>query len=184
MCYFRDNKCYLTESAFISSVMTAPKSKIRNNMINGTYKIRILTKDEYNSNSEKEVYTGWGTLVFTNNRELFKHGSLPLYKRVEPDNYIPSNNSQQYYFNAPYQAPSTTTSSSNYNSSSSSNSSNRSSTSSSQSQRSCRLCHGTKKCYTCNGTRRVANGFGLLGYHECPNCKDGLCSHCHGSGLQ
>lgn len=96
----------------------------------------------------------------------------------------PSTPQINFNFNTPYQAPSTTTSSSNYNSSSSSNSSNRSSTSSSQSQRSCRICHGTKKCWTCNGTRRVANGFGLQGYHECPNCKDGLCSHCHGSGLQ
>ena len=45
----------------------------------------------------------------------------------------------------------------------------------------CYLCHGIGKCWTCNGNRTYLNP--LTGkYIDCPNCTDGLCSHCHGSG--
>jgi len=45
----------------------------------------------------------------------------------------------------------------------------------------CYLCHGLKKCWTCNGNRTYL----VYGkYVKCPNCTDGLCSHCHGSGLK
>ncbi len=49
-------------------------------------------------------------------------------------------------------------------------------------QSSCYLCHGIGKCWTCSGTRRISNAYGASGYTDCPNCTDGLCSHCHGSG--
>lgn len=71
---------------------------------------------------------------------------------------------------------------SSYSSGSSSSSSSSTTTRTASSSQPCHLCHGTKKCWTCNGTRRVQNGYGVKGYHECPNCTDGWCSHCHGTG--
>lgn len=54
-------------------------------------------------------------------------------------------------------------------------------TRSSSSGTTCYLCHGLKKCWTCNGNRTyLSNGK----YIKCPNCTDGLCSHCHGTGLK
>lgn len=47
----------------------------------------------------------------------------------------------------------------------------------------CKLCRGLGKCWTCNGTRKYLNGL-TNKYVTCPNCTDGLCSHCHGSKLQ
>lgn len=48
----------------------------------------------------------------------------------------------------------------------------------------CYLCYGSGKCNTCYGSHKYINP--LTGkYVTCPNCKkDGLCSHCHGSGLK
>lgn len=48
-------------------------------------------------------------------------------------------------------------------------------------EKTCPLCHGTKKCWTCYGKRTYINP---LTNKEiaCPNCSDGLCSKCHGSG--
>ena len=47
----------------------------------------------------------------------------------------------------------------------------------------CYLCHGQKKCATCNGRREFMNSY-TGKYIPCPNCTDGLCSHCHGTGLK
>ena len=45
----------------------------------------------------------------------------------------------------------------------------------------CYLCHGTKKCWTCGGKRTFINP--LTGKSiACPNCSDGWCSKCHGTG--
>lgn len=64
---------------------------------------------------------------------------------------------------------------------SSTNSSSAGSRSSSSSGTTCFLCHGIKKCWTCNGKQTyLSNGK----YIKCPNCTDGLCSHCHGTGLK
>lgn len=47
--------------------------------------------------------------------------------------------------------------------------------------RTCNLCHGTKKCWTCYGKRTYINP--LTGKSvACPNCSDGWCSKCHGTG--
>ena len=45
----------------------------------------------------------------------------------------------------------------------------------------CHLCHGLGKCWTCNGSRSYLNPL-TNEYAKCPNCTDGLCSHCHGTG--
>lgn len=50
-------------------------------------------------------------------------------------------------------------------------------------QATCHLCHGLGKCWTCNGKRSYLNPL-TNKFVECPNCTDGLCSHCHGSGKQ
>lgn len=53
----------------------------------------------------------------------------------------------------------------------------------SSSGRSCHQCYGTKKCRTCNGNRTFLNE--LTGDRVvCPNCTDGLCSACHGTGIK
>lgn len=47
--------------------------------------------------------------------------------------------------------------------------------------RTCNLCHGTQKCWTCYGKRTYINP--LTGKSVvCPNCSDGWCSKCHGTG--
>lgn len=45
----------------------------------------------------------------------------------------------------------------------------------------CYLCHGYKKCTTCNGNRVYRPG-ASMNYVKCPNCTDGLCHACHGTG--
>ena len=45
----------------------------------------------------------------------------------------------------------------------------------------CHLCHGYKKCTTCNGNRIFLPGASST-YVKCPNCTDGLCHACHGTG--
>jgi len=53
--------------------------------------------------------------------------------------------------------------------------------SSSSSSVSCPQCHGLGKCWTCNGNRRYLNS--LTGkYVACPNCTNGLCRSCGGTG--
>ncbi len=84
---------------------------------------------------------------------------------------------------------STRTSSTSYGSSgsgsssySSGSSSSSGSVSSSSSKR-CSFCLGSGKCKTCNGKGTYyPEGFGLHELTDCPNCSDGTCSHCHGSG--
>ena len=71
-----------------------------------------------------------------------------------------------------------------YSSTSSSSVSSYSSSSKSGGQ-TCYLCHGTKKCWTCNGKMwYLESDFGTGKRLKCPNCTDGWCSHCHGSGLK
>lgn len=70
-------------------------------------------------------------------------------------------------------APTSTVATSSFSSSSS--------VTSSSSGRPCHLCRGIKKCWTCNGKRSYLSE--MTGkYITCPNCTDGWCSHCHGSG--
>jgi len=55
------------------------------------------------------------------------------------------------------------------------------STSGTSSGKSCYSCHGIKKCWTCNGERTYRNPLNGQ-YVKCPNCTDGLCHVCHGTG--
>lgn len=49
------------------------------------------------------------------------------------------------------------------------------------SSKTCHICHGTKKCWTCNGKRTYINP--LTNKREvCPNCTNGWCSRCNGTG--
>ncbi len=65
----------------------------------------------------------------------------------------------------------------------SSSSSGTSSSSSSSSGRSCRVCYGTGKCRTCNGKHwYYDSSFGIGKKQICPNCSDGRCTSCGGSG--
>lgn len=76
-----------------------------------------------------------------------------------------------------------TVSSVGYSSSSSSSSGSSSSGSSSSSGRSCRVCYGTGKCRTCNGKHwYYESSFGTGKKLICPNCSDGRCTSCGGSG--
>lgn len=76
-----------------------------------------------------------------------------------------------------------TVSSAGYSSSSSSSSGSSSSGSSSSSGRSCRVCYGTGKCRTCNGKHwYYDSSFGIGKKQICPNCSDGRCTSCGGSG--
>lgn len=68
-------------------------------------------------------------------------------------------------------------------SSGSSSSSSSSSSGSSSSERFCRLCVGSGKCRTCNGKGRYYDtSFGVSKWIDCPNCSDGRCTSCGGSG--
>lgn len=46
---------------------------------------------------------------------------------------------------------------------------------------SCPQCHGLGKCWTCNGNRKYINPL-TNKYVACPNCTNGLCSSCGGTG--
>lgn len=71
---------------------------------------------------------------------------------------------------------SASSSSSSYGSSNSSGSS-----SSTHSGKTCYICHGTKKCWTCGGYQSYINP--LTGKRiACPNCTNGWCSKCNGTG--
>lgn len=66
-------------------------------------------------------------------------------------------------------------------STSSSSSSYSGSSSSSSNGTTCPMCHGIKKCWTCNGKQTYHNP--LTGKMvSCPNCTNGLCSKCGGTG--
>ncbi len=49
-------------------------------------------------------------------------------------------------------------------------------------QEDCHMCHGLGKCWTCSGKGWEYNKLGVDGVHDCPNCSNGECSHCHGTG--
>lgn len=62
-------------------------------------------------------------------------------------------------------------------------SSGSSGSSSSTSSRMCRVCVGSGKCRTCNGKGWYYDtGMGLGTKRNCPNCSDGKCTSCGGSG--
>lgn len=46
----------------------------------------------------------------------------------------------------------------------------------------CRHCFGSGKCSSCNGKGWEYNEYGLGGTHDCPNCTNGDCPYCHGTG--
>lgn len=66
--------------------------------------------------------------------------------------------------------------SSSYDRSSSSGSS-----SSTSSGKTCHICHGTKKCWTCGGNQTYINPLTNKRV-ACPNCTNGWCSRCNGTG--
>lgn len=106
-------------------------------------------------------------------------GSSSSSASVSPqyNNYSSSN----IWSTAPTYVATPTTPTTTYSGSSTGSSSTSSSTSSGY-KKTCHLCHGLKKCFTCNGNRSFINP--LTGkYVSCPNCTNGLCSHCHGTGL-
>lgn len=64
---------------------------------------------------------------------------------------------------------------------SSSGSTSSGSSGSSSSEKSCYLCHGLGKCWTCNGKQYYLNS--LTGKNvACPNCTNGMCRVCGGTG--
>lgn len=65
------------------------------------------------------------------------------------------------------------------NSSYSRNSTTTSATTSSS--KTCYICHGTKKCWTCSGNRTYINPLTNKRV-ACPNCTNGWCSRCNGTG--
>lgn len=48
-------------------------------------------------------------------------------------------------------------------------------------EQTCLRCHGSGRCATCNGKGWYYSPFGT-GKIACPNCTDGRCSACGGSG--
>lgn len=66
--------------------------------------------------------------------------------------------------------------SSSYGRSSSSGSS-----SSTSSGKTCHICHGTKKCWTCGGNQTYINPLTNKRV-ACPNCTNGWCCRCNGTG--
>lgn len=62
-----------------------------------------------------------------------------------------------------------------------SGSSTSTSSSSSSSGRSCGVCYGLGKCRTCNGKGTYFDDLNGK-YNKCPNCTNGLCTSCGGTG--
>lgn len=60
-------------------------------------------------------------------------------------------------------------------------SSSGSSSSTISSGKTCHICHGTKKCWTCGGNRTYINPLTNKRV-ACPNCTNGWCSRCNGTG--
>ena len=56
-----------------------------------------------------------------------------------------------------------------------------STTGTSSNGKTCHLCHGYKKCWTCSGNRTFINPLTNKRI-ACPNCTDGRCSRCNGTG--
>lgn len=55
------------------------------------------------------------------------------------------------------------------------------SSSTTSSGKTCHICHGTKKCWTCGGNRTYINPLTNKRV-ACPNCTNGWCSRCNGTG--
>ena len=72
-------------------------------------------------------------------------------------------------------------SSSRSSNSSNGRSSSGGSSSTSYSGKTCHVCHGYKKCWTCGGNRTYINPLTNKRI-ACPNCTDGWCSRCNGTG--
>ncbi len=72
-------------------------------------------------------------------------------------------------------------SSRNSRSSSYGRSSSGGSSSSASSGKTCHICHGTKKCWTCGGNQTYINPLTNKRV-ACPNCTNGWCSRCNGTG--
>lgn len=51
----------------------------------------------------------------------------------------------------------------------------------STSGKTCHICHGYKKCWTCSGNRTYINPLTNKRV-ACPNCTNGWCSRCNGTG--
>ncbi len=94
-----------------------------------------------------------------------------------------SMNNVGYVGNGTYSAPVSSPSNSHTHTSttSSDNCSHSSNTQDQYYEARCRMCGGSGKCGTCNGTRRISNPY-TGGYSVCPNCTNGTCTHCGGSG--
>lgn len=122
---------------------------------------------------------GWGNNYSPSySSESSSTSSSSSLSATRPSSSSASVSSQFDWSTAPtYVAPSAST----YSGTSSGSSSTPSSTSSGY-QKTCHLCHGLKKCSTCNGNRSYINPL-TNKYVSCPNCSNGLCSHCHGTGL-
>ena len=70
---------------------------------------------------------------------------------------------------------------SNHSTKTNSNSGSKSYYSSRYGYKDCHVCHGLKKCNTCNGKGWIRHTMtGTTG--DCPNCTDGKCSICGGTG--
>ena len=59
--------------------------------------------------------------------------------------------------------------------------SNSTNTNTSSGGKTCHICHGTKKCWTCGGNRTYINPLTNKRV-ACPNCTNGWCSRCNGTG--
>ncbi len=59
--------------------------------------------------------------------------------------------------------------------------SNSTNTNTSSGEKTCHICHGTKKCWTCVGNRTYINPLTNKRV-ACPNCTNGWCSRCNGTG--
>lgn len=131
-------------------------------------------------------------------------GGTTYYYKVNPNNYIISKyvTSYNHYFsrvetlvgnvvkgetnlnNNTYSNNSYSNASNNYNFSNSTNSSSSSSVNQNTSRytdKTCHGCHGSGKCNTCNG-KGWYERLGIKGTMNCPNCSNGRCSICGGTG--
>lgn len=84
-------------------------------------------------------------------------------------------------YGSSYVAPSGAGSSGSSHSSSYGRSSSSGSSSSTSRGKTCHICHGTKKCWTCGGNRTYINPLTNKRI-ACPNCTNGWCSRCNGTG--